>query len=693
MPGKGFFELYPEFRPILKAGPHMLAADHDLVAAPPHNDPGDLAVDGTDFTFRIISPRYTMPPDQILSTFPPATAVGDWRDRLPQIVFKRRTLPWEREPDHDHVFPAPQPPWFALVVLADGEFTLSSAGIPVDQCVTSGTHMPDDTDIDTAAGRYLEVRESIVSTIFPTVDDLRLLSHVRKVSLDDTELALGDDDGYLAVTIANRLPQPGPPAEPGGPRTSMKYTACLINLESQLGVLPTKETTESDFVFTMVMPELVESMYFVESPDLPIDVVAMQGIGQQFIANKALAQGARARQFEVAKSVGVEQAASAYATGPAATQATSGNDTYAATVWADGSTLGQVAELWPGAALFVEHRFRFPVLASWEFVCTAEGGFERLMNALDSGLLGTDEISVDPRLRADLPPIDPALRPEVAATGHVGLEHRTRRGEAARSWYRGPLVPQPTQRVAPASDGTLPLAHTGDQLRRVVPDGREDVGLAAAFEIGRLLALSQPGIVAGMMAWREELFGASRVHQLSSHFFDEIVSGFSAATLDGRSALEGLIADTMIIGYASHIGESLGAPAKAFPVSRLPEVVESSTSASVLTGLGLDAGQVKARTKEFGAAGMATFQPAVAAMPDGPLSQGKDLAAVRTVLAAHVDRIATEALKLAGPPNNERPNNDRPGKATRKRTARPPKDALDRFIEQAESTHPEEEQR
>ena len=63
--------------------------------------------------------------------------------------------------------------------------------------------------------------------------------------------------------------------------------------------------------------------------------------------------------------------------------------------------------------------------------------------------------------------------------------------------------------------GTLPLAHTGDQLRRVVPDGREDISLAALFEIGRLLALNKPSLIAAMMQWRGELFGAARARELA----------------------------------------------------------------------------------------------------------------------------------------------------------------------------------
>ena len=89
---------------------------------------------------------------------------------------------------------------------------------------------------------------------------------------------------------------------------------------------------------------------------------------------------------------------------------------------------------------------------------------------------------------------------ELVDTGHVGLAQRTRRGDSVRAWYRGPFVPHPTD-DAPAQ--RLPLAHAADQLRIVIPDGREDLSLASAFEIGRLLALANPNMVAALLRWRQ----------------------------------------------------------------------------------------------------------------------------------------------------------------------------------------------
>ena len=54
--------------------------------------------------------------------------------------------------------------------------------------------------------------QTVVDKVFPTVEDLPLLVHVREVDLADTELANGDDDGWLAVVLANRLPLAVPPA-------------------------------------------------------------------------------------------------------------------------------------------------------------------------------------------------------------------------------------------------------------------------------------------------------------------------------------------------------------------------------------------------------------------------------------------------------------------------------------------------
>ncbi len=75
----------------------------------------------------------------------------------------------------------------------------------------------------------------MVDRIFPTREEVALLAHAREVDLHDTELMMGDDDGFLAVVIANRLPLPGHDAD--GNEVPVKYLACLVNLSEQLDSL------------------------------------------------------------------------------------------------------------------------------------------------------------------------------------------------------------------------------------------------------------------------------------------------------------------------------------------------------------------------------------------------------------------------------------------------------------------------
>ena len=374
----------------------------------------------------------------------PPGAQGDWRERLPQIVLKRRTLPWERNPTNPALPPETAPPWLALVVLAEGEGQLST-DVEVSKCVSDGVTLSADADVP--KGKYLEVTKDIVEKVFPCRDELDLLCHVRKVDLRDTELALGDDDGYLAVVLSSRLPQPAPPQGEDPDPVPLNYTAYLLNLEHQLDkLLPTEPPDPPLFFNSLEVRALVNADFLQPAPNVTLDQLAMQlgaaapvlskGKGKGKASQKAVqaAQSTDVVRYDTAK--GLQTEAAAWATGPAGRTAITSNDLAVAGEYRAGIGAG-VLQLNP--------TYRFPVLVSWDFTCTGSGGFERLMNELKVGLLGTLDDDDKPQ---------PEPRPEVALTGHVALSHRTRRGEPARSWFRGPLTPQPTQRAAPVLSRT-----------------------------------------------------------------------------------------------------------------------------------------------------------------------------------------------------------------------------------------------
>jgi hypothetical protein len=216
-----------------------------------------------------------MPPDQILSTYPPANAEGSFETRLPQVVLKRRTLPWERVSDAG----SRAVPWLALVVIAEGEGQISGE-TPVKDCVTPGVTLNGPNDV--ATGFYLSVSETVVSKVFPTHDDLALLTHVREVDLSDTELAMGDDDGFLAIVMANRLPQYD--------RINcvpVRYMACLINLEGQLDTLP----QPLEFTFTFDAMAYVQDDREMVTSRLQLKAVSSGAITESLVYAQAAADG------------------------------------------------------------------------------------------------------------------------------------------------------------------------------------------------------------------------------------------------------------------------------------------------------------------------------------------------------------------------------------------------------------------
>lgn len=509
---EGHFQLYAHLTPALPAGDYRFTTNQDLTATGPKGalDSGDLPVEPLTTYVRVTSPRYQLPPDQVLSTYPPANTEGSYGARLPQIVLKRRTLPWERtvDPEGESTVDDANTPWLALVVLAEGQGELV-LNRPVAECVTPGQVLSGAADV--AMGNYLKVRRSVIDSVLPTQRDVPLLAHAREVDIHDTEMMMGDDDGFLAVVIANRLPLPGRDAE--GHEVPATYMCALINLEGQFGELR-KETPEPP-EFTVFIPPYYATAEVVLTPSEG-DQVAMgtdegvehyndhvdraQGAGAAGGLRAAeLSHGNAAQKISVAKdSKGVSNELRAgWATGTAE----SDNSVYA--VMASGFGTLQAGMY---NAISIDPEYRFPVLLHWSFTSVGETTFRTLMENLDSGLLGTQPPPPDPNYPRTPVRTDGLAPLEVVETGHVGIDQRTRRGDSVRAWYRGPLLPHPADTTSPR----LPLAHAADQLRAVVPDRREDLSLAAAFEIGRLLALSQPSMVAALLRWRQDHYLQAR---------------------------------------------------------------------------------------------------------------------------------------------------------------------------------------
>jgi hypothetical protein len=582
--GAGKFKLYSKIDPVLAAGDYRHVVTQTVEGS--GGDAASIDVATHHAHVRVRAPRYQLPPDQVLSTFPPAAAEGSFGARLPQIVIKRRTLPWERDL-------AGQPsstPWLALVVIAEGEAELK-LNQPVAECVTPGVTLGGVAD--TALGSALHVRRSVVHRVFPTRLDVPLLAHAREVDINDTELMMGDDDGFLSVVVANRLPLAG--VDAAGKEQPVKYLACLINLEGQFDALLPE--APPDIVVDTSRP----IVYEVETVNLAQqDHFRMEAATTFAVATDAVLGPRDAPHDDERTAVRGDPAARAFAAHElgevhATHVATTGAPVYSgdATWTLEASELvasNAYAEMALDFAVsthlhpaMIDPTYRFPVLLHWSFVSSGSTTFKQLMTELDSGLVGTTA--------EDAPAPDGRPPLEVVETGHVGLVHRTRRGDEVRCWYRGPLVPHPPE----GDEERLPLAHVADQLRTVIPDGREDLSLSSAFEIGRLLALSHPSMVAAMLHWRQRNYHVARRGAIwSQHdaFLGELVGVDQFADIAALVGLE--LGRGLVRKLTTNPDDVIGGPRPLIDPGR-PLTWDRPAAEVVATGFGLGRGAFDGR--------------------------------------------------------------------------------------------------
>jgi hypothetical protein len=452
-PPIGQLNLFSSVRPPLPAGHYQVELRQEIDRG------GEIAP--VTRHLEVSAPQVQLTATDVHSVFPPPNSEGAFENRLAQVALRRRTLPWERGPAGVPV--GQRPPWLALVLLASGEANFIS-GCAVADAFTpearAGLSLPDGTC------DAVEVSSKVVLQVFPRIDELDLLCHVRQVNLADTEYAGSDDDGFVAIVLSNRLPQAG-----------QRYGAYLISLEGQHGELPTPPNP-------------------VPLAARAVDEVTRARVYEEDDATLALysyASTRRAIDFEDTEQPrladGGATTASPWNQAPEAATAepiaVAVNDVPFLEHAIDFPALHAATREAPPRLL------RFPVLARWSFACTGDGDFQTLAQRLDVGLLGSAPAP------ANTPPKATTLRS--GDTGHTIVEYRTRRGQPSEAWYRGPFTPRQVVRRAAARP-----YHVADQALRVAEDGLVDISEAAAFELGRLLALSSGELAELLLRWRRD---------------------------------------------------------------------------------------------------------------------------------------------------------------------------------------------
>jgi hypothetical protein len=137
-------------------------------------------------------------------------------------------------------------------------------------------------------------------------------------------------------------------------------------------------------------------------------------------------------------------------------------------------------------------------------------------------------------------------------SGYVALNHDLRGGGNTVSWYRGPLLPYAKKGRVVAGPITSP-----DAVTRYNPDtGIFDVAYAAAWQLGRLLALQNKSFSIALYQWKrrhEKQLAAQIEQSIFASLYGTAVSSASAQPLQG---VLNLLTELQPVASASNASES-----------------------------------------------------------------------------------------------------------------------------------------
>ena len=402
------------FVPRLTADEYTLTAKQNLKM---ETEPGKfVTVELRDSKkFWVAAPRFSLDPDEIYSVYPPDGSSGAYQTTVPHVVFRRKTLPWERKlpalPDEPDKPPAP---WMALLLFNEDEFsecsleTRSVSNLAGFELADWEKNPPPDANGErNNRCKTLDVPWDLFRAVIPHQDELRHLAHTRGVFTHHKEDVPGIGDGWFSVILANRLPTPA-------------------------------------------------------APDLPPEVP---------------------RKRDVAVLVSLE---------------------------------GLSEHIKPDPASAHPEMVRLIVLATWSFVSTGPS-FRDRVKALHSDWLRAPRPFGNGAGSGAARPDEAAARRAVQTAlelGYAPLPHDLRDGSRTVSWYRGPLVPVPD----PAATVNEVYVNADAALQYDRDTHLFDASYAAAWQLGRLLALQAPEFASALFLMERGYVADNLVDEAANQF-------------------------------------------------------------------------------------------------------------------------------------------------------------------------------
>ena len=231
---------------------------------------------------------------------------------------------------------------------------------------------------------------------------------------------------------------------------------------------------------------------------------------------------------------------------------------------------------------------RLVSLDSWQFLTTEpiEDFKYLLLQTLKEGDPFTLRIPAQP---LDNPSEEDVFVQNAFAMGYAALNHQTRLSDKTVSWYRGPLVPYEVEVDAV----TLPAFNSDSLTRYDNQTGLFDTSYAAAWQLGRLLALEDKVFSVSLYNWKmnsqiedireieQEIIQSSMGRGLAARLQSRRTLGKRTASSFTDSLLE-LLADELPVSL-EHAAKGTQASAGAVAPSKLPKIEFATLESRVTT--------------------------------------------------------------------------------------------------------------
>ena len=450
-PPVGEIRFFDSIRPPLSQGDYKMHMQQTFPEVVDTNPTGMEALEQQNKYFTVNGSKWSIDPLTVHSRYPPKNEQNVKLDlTLPKIVFQSKTLPWERIPESGSDLP-----WMALLLIREDEFN--------DLC----TYYPvaDSTEIDESSPsvpiKILEIPSSLLKSIGPMRSEVELLVHGLQVNPRDKELCGNDEDGLYSVVLSNRIP-----SEP-----NEKYHALLVSLEDSLHELP----IESQIQY-LTQPAIIKSEMKIGDRYSETKYVD-DSIPKSSVKSKVFASDKKSKTSRTSKK-----------------------------------SKERVKEMPHYEKVRISRMVKLVALDYWKFKTGDGGDFESKIKNIrfrkkEEDLLETGELGSVYDFAKEQSVKDtyyePALLgndmdPDISANSYLLTDIVEDDGITRSCLYRGPCIAVPTTHQPKPKP-----YENSDDARGIEPStGFDVIHHSAAFELGRLLAMSDPHFISSMSRWR-----------------------------------------------------------------------------------------------------------------------------------------------------------------------------------------------